>query len=209
MALLVVPFGLAFGTAALERGLTPLQALIMSATVFAGASQFAALELWRAPLPFVSLALLVLAVNARHLVLGAALSGWVNPLPRGRRLLALALLSDANFADAKAARDEGARDAGILLGGGLAMWAAWVGGTALGAYGGAALGDLDRLGVDAAMPAFFAAAVAGGLRARADPGPVAVASLVAVAALDALPAGWNVILAALCGGAVGALRRVG
>ena len=207
VAVLVLPFGLAFGAAAVERGLAPLQALVMSATVFAGASQFAALDLWRAPMAWASLALLVLAVNARHVVLGAALAGWLNPLPPARRLLALAFLSDANFADARAARAAGARDAGLLLGGGLAMWGSWVAGTAAGAWGGASLGELDRLGVDAVMPAFFAAAVVGGLRSRGDLLPVAVAGAVAAATLDLLPAGWNVIAAALCGGAVGALRR--
>ncbi|EWH03138.1 AzlC family ABC transporter permease [Halomonas sp. BC04] len=46
LCLFVVVFGLAFGVAALSRGLSGLEAMLMSALVFAGASQFAALELW-------------------------------------------------------------------------------------------------------------------------------------------------------------------
>ena len=42
----VVAFGAAFGLAAVQKGLEPLQAVLMSATVFAGASQFAAVDMW-------------------------------------------------------------------------------------------------------------------------------------------------------------------
>ncbi|MBO6851976.1 MAG: AzlC family ABC transporter permease, partial [Marinobacter sp.] len=37
ISLFVVAFGAAFGLAAIQKGLEPLQALLMSATVFAGA----------------------------------------------------------------------------------------------------------------------------------------------------------------------------
>lgn len=206
ISVFVVPFGLAFGAAAVEQGLTPTQSIVMSATVFAGASQFAALDLWRAPLPHLSLALVVLAANARHIILGAALSTWVNTLSRGRRFLALSVLSDANFADSHAAFKAGATDVGILLGGGIALWTTWVLGTAIGAVAGSTIGALDRFGIDVVMVAFFAAVVAGGLKSRASIVPVATAAIVAVATLDVLPAGWNIIAAALCGGVAGALR---
>lgn len=207
VAVFVVPFGLAFGAAAVEQGLTAAQAMTMSALVFAGASQFAALDLWQAPLPYLSLALVVLAVNARHIILGAALSVPVNALPRPKRFLALALLSDANFADSQAAIKAGARDLGILVGGGAALWATWVAGTAVGAFAGSSIGALEPYGVDVVMAAFFAAVVAGGLKARGRFLPVATACLVAVATFSFLPTGWNIIVAALCGGAVTALRH--
>ena len=207
VAVFVIPFGLAFGAAAVEQGLTASQAIAMSASVFAGAAQFAALDLWQAPLPYLSLALVVLAINARHVILGAALSAQVNALPPAKRFLALLLLSDANFADSHAAFKEGATDAGILLGGGLSLWVTWVCGTAVGALAGSSVGDLQRFGVDVVMAAFFAAVVAGGLKSRGSVVPVATASLIAVATLGLLPSGWNIIAAALCGGAVGALRN--
>lgn len=203
------PFGLAFGAAAVEHGLLPLETLIMSATVFAGAAQFAVLDLWSHPLPLLSIALTVLAVNARHLLLGAALSPWVNALPWPRRLLALPLLSDANFADSYRSLREGGGDGvanlGVLVGGGLALWLAWTAGTALGAYAGSGLGDLGRFGIDLVMACFFAAVAAGDLKTPSSLLPAAVAAAVAVLALEAVPAGWNIILAALAGASVGAL----
>ncbi len=209
VSLFVVPFGLAFGAAAIEQGMTAAQALVMSALVFAGASQFAALDLWGETLPFLSLALVVLAVNARHIILGAALSPWVNALSRSKRILALSLMSDANFADSHAAFRGGIRDVGVLLGGGLMLWTSWMIGTGAGALAGSSLGSLDRFGVDVVMAAFFAAVVVGGLKTPASVVPVVVACTVAVATLPLLPAGWNIVAAALCGGLAGALRRAG
>ncbi len=207
VGLFVLPFGIAFGAAAVDAGMTTLQAVVMSALVFAGASQFAALDLWHTPLPYLSLALVVLAVNARHIILGAALSPWVNSLSRSKRLLALGFMSDANFADSYAAFRKGGRDVGLLLGGGLMLWSIWIVGTALGAVAGAEIGALDRFGIDVVMAAFFAAIVVGELKTRASLLPVAIASAVTVLTLDLLPVGWNIIAAALCGGLAGALLR--
>src|SRR5947208_796856 len=68
VAAFLVPFGIAFGVAASARGVQADVSLLMSIVVFAGAAQFAVLDLWYAPLPLVTIALTVLAVNARHLL---------------------------------------------------------------------------------------------------------------------------------------------
>ncbi|MCG8450023.1 MAG: hypothetical protein MI725_10660, partial [Pirellulales bacterium] len=126
---------------------------------------------------------------------------------RPKRFLVLMSLSDANFADSQSAFKEGATDAGLLLGGGLVLWTTWVLGTTIGALAGSSFGSLERLGIDVVMAAFFAATMVGGLDGRASILTVAVAALVATTTLGLLPAGWNIIAAALCGGTVGALRR--
>ena len=104
IAALIVPFGIAFGVAASARGIAPEISIFMSIAIYAGASQFAVLDLWHAPLPMATLALTVLAVNARHILLGATLAPWLLQIPRLRRLAALLWLSDANFAHAMSAR---------------------------------------------------------------------------------------------------------
>ena len=121
IAAFVIPFGIAFGVAASAKGISPEISVFMSVAIYAGASQFAVLDLWYAPLPLATLALMVLAVNARHILLGAALAPWLLQIPTVRRLAALLLLSDANFAHAMSARDRGEIDAGILFGSGLTM----------------------------------------------------------------------------------------
>lgn len=204
VSMFVIPFGIAFGVAAIESGMSVAQAITMSAFIFAGASQFAALDLWQGPLPYLSLALVVLAVNARHLILGAAISPFVNQLPPGRWFLALCMLSDVNFADSYKLMKSGERDAGLILGGGLLMWGTWCVATAVGVFAGAVVSNLDRFGVDVVMAAFFGALTVGSVSSWRTGVPVLAACVVALVTLPILPAGWNIIAAALAGGLVGA-----
>ena len=207
IAAFVIPFGIAFGVAASAKGVPAEISLFMSIAIYAGASQFAALDLWYAPLPLATLALTVLAVNARHVLLGAVLAPWLLEVPIVRRLAALLLLSDANFAQATAARDRGETDAGILLGSGLTMWITWIVGTAIGVLAGSLLGDLSRFGFDAVMVAYFAAVVVGQWKGPSDLLPWIAAGAVALIGAHLLPPGWHIIAGALTGGVVGAWRH--
>ena len=222
IAVFVVPYGLAFGVAAIEGGIPVGQAVAMSIFMFSGAAQFAALDLWSSH-SLLSLLLVVLAVSTRHIVLGASLSPWINQLPRRKRLLSLMVLSDPNFADSFMAFQRTENDIGRLVGGGLILWAAWVIGTLSGALIGAQFGDLDRFGMDVLMPCYFAAMILAqwldqGPDQRLEQGPhqearrwrmmqtifpAIAAMLVTLFGLQILPEGWNIIMAALAGGAVG------
>ena len=207
IAAFIIPFGIAFGVAASARGVPGEISLLMSIAIFAGASQFAVLDLWTAPLPIATLALTVLAVNARHILLGAVLAPWLLQVPFMGRLAALLLLSDANFAQAIAARERGEMDAGILFGSGIAMWVTWVISTAIGVVAGSLLGDLSRFGFDAVMVTYFAAVIVGQWKGRLDLFPWIGAAVVAVIGAHVLPAGWHIIAGALTGGAIGAWRH--
>ena len=207
ISIFVIPFGVGFGVAAIENGLSVLQAMAMSALVFSGAAQFASLDFWPEPVDLVSLALVMFAVNARHIMTGATLSPWLNQLSLRSRWSALALLSDPNFADSRPAFQSGEKDAGILLGGGLVLWLNWVFGTALGAVAGAKMGNLQTYGFDVVMVCFFAASITGRLNQRSAIIPAVLASGIAVATLNWLPAGWNIIVAALAGGVWGVVAH--
>jgi predicted branched-subunit amino acid permease len=178
----------------------------MSGLVFAGASQYAALDQWTAHVSFVGLLLATLAVNARHLVLGATLHDYLASHAPLRRYAAAALISDANWAATQRAIVRGERDLGHLVGGGLVLWMAWVIGTFAGVTIGDSLGHLERFGVDVLMPAFFVCALIGMMNTRNDIPAWVVAGLVAGAASGLLPGQWAVIIGALSGGIAGALR---
>jgi 4-azaleucine resistance transporter AzlC len=207
IAAFVVLLGIAFGVAASAKALPPEISLFMSAAIFAGASQFAALDLWHAPLPLATLALTVLAVNARYALLGATLAPWLLRIPLVPRLASLLLLTDANFAHAMSARDRGEVDAGILFGSGLTMWITWFLGTTIGVLASSLLGDLSRFGFDAVMVAYLAAVSVGQWKGRADLLPCIAAASVALAGTYLLPPGWHVIAGALTGGIVGVWRH--
>ena len=207
IALFTLPFGLAFGVAAKDAGLTDIQAISMSVIAFSGAAQFAALDFWGETIALGSLVMVVLALNARHVIMGAAVSPWINQLRPGPRVLTLSLLSDPNFADSQPSFRGGEWDAGIMLGGGAILWLFWVTGTVIGVLGGTAIGDTSALGIDVVMPCFFVAVVIGQLKGSATLLPIAVASVVSVALLGGVPTGWNVVLGTLAGGIAGVWRH--
>lgn len=196
-------FGVGFGAAAASLKVQPEVALAMSALVFAGASQFAALDLWQAQLPILALLILTLAINARHLILGATLQPWLRNVPATRRFAVIALLSDANWASTQQAIARGEQDAGHLLGGGLALWIAWVFGTAVGAFAGGTIPDLERFGLDLLLPAFFACTLIGLAPRSSDWLPLAVAGSASVGALLLLPAHWAILFGTAAGGFAG------
>ncbi|MEM6676832.1 MAG: AzlC family ABC transporter permease [Pseudomonadota bacterium] len=210
VSLFVLPFGTAFGVAAVDQGLSAAQAIAMSALVFTAIAQFAALDLLIDPVPFGSLVMVMLALNARHVIIGAALARWINQLSWRARVLTLAFLSDANFADTRPMLQGGDADLGPLLGGGLMLWLAWVSSTALGALAGDLIGDTSAYGFGAVMVYFFAAQVVRGVRTSGSLLLCAcVAMGVAVMTHANLPVGWNVILAALIGGGLAAATDAG
>lgn len=202
VALFAVPFGISFGVAGLDAGLSASQAIWMSALAFSGIAQFASLEFLMPGVPFLSLGLVALAVNARHVVMGAALAPWLNQLPPGRRLMTQLVMTDPNFAESYPALRAGRRDIGRLFGGGLALWSMWTLGTILGVGGGRALGPLDTYGADVVMLCFFTALVVGQIKTRLYAGAVLAACAAAVLLQGLLPQGWDILAAALVGGLV-------
>lgn len=193
-----------FGVAARQAGLSAGVAALMSATVFAGGAQFAALSLLGPPPVMWPLLLGTLAINARHLLLGAALAPWLSRLPLWQRLGSVTVLSDANWAQAMRAYAAGERDAGVLVGAGAMMWIVWIIGTAFGALAAQAVPDIRRFGLDALLVAFFAAALTDGWRGRGD-APAAVGAAVTTVVVSTVGAQeWSVLVGALGGAVAGA-----
>lgn len=205
LSVFVIPFGMAYGIAAVEAGMSAEQTIAASVLVFSGAAQFTALDLWGTEISLFTLFLVTLAVSARHVIMGAALAPWVNQLPVKQRLLSAALLSDPNFAHSHAALKQNETDIGVLVGSGAIGWVAWVAGTAIGAIGGSHLGDTSAYGIDVLMPVYFAALVVPGVIARSRWAFAGAAALVAIVVQPFVPSGWNIILAAIAGGLVGVM----
>lgn len=85
ISIFVTAFGAAFGLAATQAGLSDSNIIVMSTLVFAGAAQFAALELRGAQIPLFTLLITVFAINARHLLIGATLCPWLRHLAPAKR----------------------------------------------------------------------------------------------------------------------------
>lgn len=203
IALFVAVFGAAFGLAAVQAGLRDSTIIVMSTVMFAGAAQFAALDLWGAQIPLVPLLLTVFAINARHLLMGASLYPWLRHLSPARRYGIMMVASDANWAMAMQAFSRGLPGLGILFGGGLALWAAWIVGTWLGVVLGAAVATPQTYGLDMVMGCFLLAMVAGGEKDRQTLIIWAVAALSSLLAWAFLPENSHVVVGAIAGGLTG------
>jgi predicted branched-subunit amino acid permease len=204
LSLFVMVFGAAFGLAATQAGLTAGHAVFMSAAVFAGAAQFAVLELWGAQVPVLPLALTVFAINARHLLMGATLFPWLQHMTASRRYGVMVLASDSNWALSLQAFGRGQPGFGVLVGGGMALWLFWVLGTWLGTAFGGAIQDPRRWGLDMVMACFLLAMVVGGEKNVRMTTIWVVAAGVSLLAFRYLPENSHVVAGALAGGALGA-----
>lgn len=207
ISLFVLVFGAAFGLAALQHGLDTPWAVLMSSAVFAGAAQFAVLDLWGPQVPLLPLALTVFAINARHLLMGATLYPWLRQLPPAQRYGVMALASDSNWALAMQAMGRGQPGLGLLLGGGLALWVFWILGTVLGTQVGSLIADARRWGLDMVMGCFLLAMVVGGEKNLRMLLIWVVAAGASIAAFRWLPENSHVVTGTLAGGLLGLLWK--
>lgn len=202
-------FAAAFGTAAAQRGLTALEAAMMSGLIYAGASQFVVLEVWSRPLTATSILAMVgvvCAVNMRLFLMGASLRPWMGGLPTARSYSLLSLLVDANWIVAMRYRREGGADAGVFLGAGVFLWLLWVPATWAGHRLGALVEDPHALAIDMVMPAVFTAMLVSLWRGARDGLPWIVAGLASLAAAYLLGGYWFIVVGGLAGCLAAAVR---
>lgn len=192
------PFGLVFGALAVQKGLTFTETMLMSAVIYAGASQFAALELWNPPLPVWAILFSVLAVNFRHVLYSAALGRKMRHWPAAGRLAGFGLMVDPIYALAElngGARLSGAYYAGIAL----PLYFSWVAATAIGAGFGNLIADPRALGLDFVLTAYFLILVLG-FRARPNaPLIIVTAAVGSIAAFLTVGPPWHIAAGAIAG----------
>ncbi|XKF14737.1 AzlC family ABC transporter permease [Halomonas sp. BLK-85] len=203
LSLFVIAFGAAFGLAAAQAGVDGNMAIAMSTLVFAGTSQFAALDLWAAEIPLFTLVITVFAINARHLLMGATLYPWLHHLPKSKRYGVMLVASDANWAMSMQAFSREKPGFGILLGGGLALWFFWVIGTWLGIYFGNVVSDPKRFGLDMVMGCFLLTMVVNGEKNLRMLFIWSVAAIASLLAYRFLPENSHIVAGAFAGGLAG------
>ncbi|MFB2703415.1 MULTISPECIES: AzlC family ABC transporter permease [Marinobacter] len=203
ISLFVVAFGAAFGLAAIQKGLSPLESILMSTTVFAGASQFAAVDMWGTEVSVLPMIAVVFAINSRHLLMGASLYPMLKDVSPGKRYGLLLLLTDANWAVSAQEYQSGRRNLEVILGGGLVLWLAWMIGTGLGVYFGGLLQNPRALGLDMVLGCFLLAMALGGKKSPRILVAWLVAGAASLAAWKWLPPNMHVVVGALAGGVIG------
>jgi 4-azaleucine resistance transporter AzlC len=189
--------GASFGVLARAAHFDALAAVVMSATTFAGSSQVAAVSVLGAGGGAAAAIVAALLLNARYGPIGISVAqAFRGSIPR--RFAQAQLVVNESWALSRG-------DRGVLLGVGTMLWFAWVGGTAVGAVAGQAIGDTARFGLDGAFAALFAALLGTQVQSRPRVA-VAVAGAVIAAALIPLTAPGIPIIAATAAVLVG-MRR--
>jgi branched chain amino acid efflux pump len=193
--------GVSFGVVA-EPIMGSVAPIVMSATLFAGASQFGATAVLAAGGDAATAIATGAMLNARFLPMGVAAApalrgGWL------RRALEGQAIVDASWA--LAARGDRGFDRETMIGATLPQYPAWLLGTAVGVLFGGALGDPEALGLDALFPAFFVGLLAAELERPRGVAAALIGGAIALALTPVLPPGLPVLLAAA--GALIGLRR--
>jgi predicted branched-subunit amino acid permease len=205
-----VPFALAggllaasFGVLAREVGMPGWAAIVMSAIMFAGSAQIAALTIIGAGGGLGSAIGAAALMNSRFLPMGIAIGP---SLPGGVAARAAQGQTVVDASWALAADGKGGFDRHVLFGSTAIQYVTWVSGTVVGVVGGSALGDPRTFGLDAIYPAFFVALMIAEIRSGRALGVAAAGALIALVLIPVAPAGVPVLVASLAS-LLGLVRR--
>jgi predicted branched-subunit amino acid permease len=193
-----VPYALVMGVAAASAGLTPSQAAGLSALVFAGLSQLAAVDLIDQGASVAVVVATALIINARFAMYSASIAPHLERLGRAWRWLCPFFLIGPVYAVALAAYEAGrpTHYGWYMLGLAVPSWVAWVAGTVVGIVVGAGIPDEWQLGF--AVPLVFVAIVTQFIEDRGTVAAAVVAGGVSVGVVG-LPFGTGLLVAGVAG----------
>ena len=103
----VLPFGLLFGAIAAGNGFSVFEAMLMSGTVYGGASQMVGIELFGQKVAPWLIVLSIFAVNFRHVLYSASIGRRIAHWPVIQQALGYFVLTDPQFAVAERKAEAG------------------------------------------------------------------------------------------------------
>ena len=160
LSLAVLPWGVLFGSLAIQRGFSWFEAQLFSAIIFGGAVQIVTVELMAENTPVLVVLFSAFVISSRHFLYGLALRERLSTHSAAWRVGLGFLLTDELFSlsGTKKAYQTQFR-LYCALGAGGSFYIAWNIWTALGVFPGTWLPDLTQLGLDFAIAATFIALV--------------------------------------------------
>ena len=208
IALGYLPIAITFGILSVQAGLTPALATGMSIWVFAGASQFIAVNLLQSQVHFFEIILTTFILNLRHLLMSTSLSRRLASNPLISSLLAFGI-TDETFVVATVDNDQKEIRASFFLGLILTAYFGWVSGTFLGSYFSTIIPANFAVGMSVALYAMFIGLLIPSMKKSWQISFIAVLSgtlswLFSMMFPD-LSSGWTIIIATLVATTVGFL----
>lgn len=199
------PFAVLFGALAVGNGMSVFEATLMSATIYAGASQMVGIELFGHDIAPWLIVFSIFAVNFRHVLYSAAVGRRIGHWSFLQKVVGFYFLVDPQYAESERKAERGERVSFTwYMGMALPIYVFWVVESALGAIFGGLLPDTHALGLDFLLPIYFLGLVMG-FRKRPLWLPVVVASaIVSVIAYNFVGSPWHVSIGAAAGVALAA-----
>ena len=197
-----LPVGMAFGVLARKAGLTPLEAGSMSILVYAGASQFLAIEMISKSISWFPIVIATFFINLRHLLMSSTLSLHF----KGHRLRILSLLSaqltDESFAVAMSNPSNISNRPSYLFGLQMTSQIAWIAGS----FGGALFGRLinhKEYGIPFALSSLFICLLVIQIKKIRHLWVMVIAGIFSVVFKWALPGNWYILLTGILASGIG------
>ncbi len=197
-----LPVGMAFGVLARKAGLTPLEAGSMSFLVYAGASQFIAVEMLSSGASLVPIVLTTFFVNLRHLLMSSSVSPYFGRQPLRVMGLLSAQLTDESFAVAMADPSKISDQPRYLFGLQMTSQLAWIAGSLAGALFGSFIKS-SSYGIPFALPALFICLLVLQLKSRIHFCVMGIACVLSLFFKKTVPGNWYIVLAALVASVAG------
>ncbi|GKX32426.1 MAG: branched-chain amino acid ABC transporter permease [Rhizobiaceae bacterium MnEN-MB40S] len=193
-------FGVLFGALAVDNGMSMYQAVLMSATIYAGASQMVGIDLFGSNVAPWLIVLSIFAVNFRHVLYSATIGPRLKSFSFAKKALAFFLLVDPQFAESERRAERGKPISfSWYLGMAIPTYCCWVTEAAIGAYFGKFIGDPTAYGLDFLLPAYFLGLVIGFRRRRNWLPVVLTSGVISVIAYKTVGSPWHVSIGAVAG----------
>ena len=197
-----VPVGIAFGLLAQKAGLTAYETGLMSLFVYAGASQFIAVEMILKGIFWFPIVLATFFINLRHLLMSSTLSLFFNKSSLRTLGLLSSQLTDESFAVAMSNTSEILNRPRYLFGLQMTSHLAWITGSVGGAFFGRLI-DPEGYGLPFALPSLFICLLVFQIKSSLHLWIMIAAGLSALFFKWALPGNWYILLAPLLAAGIG------
>ncbi len=213
-----VPYSFALGIAAKAHGLQLGETVIMSALVYAGPAQFAALEPLGSGKPALQIFLTTFLINLRFLVMSAAIAPYFRGVRRATLLLSAQFISASSFIPSYVRFQEGKKSLSgsspekvnenglgnlrYFLGVALTSFSVWVVGSGLGYWAALQVPLGFEEGLKFILPGYFACMLATEMKGWTAPLICVVSLIVAVPGVMMSP-NWGWLIAAFITATIG------
>lgn len=206
IALGYIPVAIAFGILARVAGISLLDTFLFSAMVFAGASQFMALNLLQASIAPGQIILATFLLNFRHFLMSASLGARLGTIRRMWLPLVAFGVTDEGFS--VIATRKGDLTVPFVLSLELVSYIGWVLGSVLGHIAGNILPEVVQSSMGIALYALFMSILVPSIQTSRKALALAIGAALANAIfthLKLLPPGWTLIAAVIISAAFGSM----